>query len=150
MTEVTLSRHLSRPLAAALLAAAVPASAITPCEKPVFACTMQTSGKQVQVCQRNQQLVYEFGAPQQEAELRFERRIDAVTFAPWNGMGTTYWSSMEMANGAWTYRLSVSYERGDPAAQGSAGITLLRDGKQVRHLACVPETVRERMEDLAP
>ena len=137
-------------LATALLALAAPALASPPCQDPVFACTLEKGGKQVQVCEQGARLVYAFGAPGQPPELRFERPRPAVRITPWNGMGHTYWSHLELDNGAWTYRLSASYERGDPVAPGQGSLTVLRAGQEARRLVCEPYSVRERIEALAP
>jgi hypothetical protein len=141
-------------LGVALLTLAAPTWAAAPsaltCKDPVFACTLEKSGKQVQVCEQDARIVYRFGAPQQAPELQFERPRKAVRITPWNGMGHTYWSSLEMDNGAWTYRLASSYERGEPTAPGQGSITVLRAGKEQRRLICEPYSVRERIESLAP
>lgn len=136
-------------LAVTLLTLAAAPSAVT-CKDPVFACTLEKSGKKVQVCERGTGLVYQFGAPQQAPELHFERPRQTVRITPWNGMGHTYWSSLEMDNGAWTYRLAASYERGETTAPGQGSITVLRAGKEMRRLICAPYSVRERIESLAP
>ena len=141
--------HWATLAGAIFLSATLQAQAITPCDQPVFACTLATSGKQVQVCQHGEHVVYEFGPAQAAAELRLRRPLSAVPITPWNGMGWTYWSSMELHNGAWTYRLSSSYERDKPDAPGQGSITLLRNGKEVQRMACIPETLRERIESLA-
>lgn len=154
MPHIAVRRPAQRPswatlVGAIFLASTLQAQAITPCDQPVFACTLAQSGKQVQVCQHDDHLVYEFGPAQAAAELRLRRPLRAVPITPWNGMGWTYWSSMDWHNGAWTYRLSSSYERGQPDAPGQGSITLLRSGKEVQRMACVPETLRERIESLA-
>lgn len=154
MPLIAIDRPAQRPRCATLAAAmwltgTLQAQAITPCEPPVFACTLAKSGKQVQVCQHGDHVVYEFGPAQGAAELRFRQPLSAVPITPWNGMGWTYWSSMDLHNGAWTYRLSSSYERGQPDVPGQGSITLLRNGKESQRMACVPETLRERIESLA-
>ena len=147
------ARRRSVALSTALITTALsagPAQALSACESPVFACDLAASHKQVQVCEVQGKIRYEFGPPSGAAELVLLQPREKVKVEPWNGVGWDYWASLEMRNGAWSYRLSVTYPRGDPQALGKAGITVLRDGQAVRELACVPESVRERIETLVP
>lgn len=119
------------------------------CEEPVFACEIAQSGKYVQVCQHADALRYVFGRKGGEPELTLLQPITQVHIEPWNGMGMRYWSSLEMRNGAWSYRMAVSYLRGGPQDDDvQASLTVLRQGQPVRVLTCQPHTVRERIESV--
>ena len=135
--------------AALLVAAACQCQAAQACADPVFECVIQSSGKQVQVCQNGDALHYSFGPREGEPELSLQRPLTQVTIEPWNGMGERYWSSLEMRNGAWSYRMAVSYQRGAQADDDVRGsLTVLKQGQAVRELVCLPDTVRERIESV--
>ena len=134
---------------AACLCAPAPAFAIGTCPSPVFFCKMEKSGKAVSVCETGSQLTYEYGPLAGEAELVLSVDRSSAIVTPWNGMGSTYWSTLEIPNGDWSYMLSVSYDRENSDDKGQGSLTVLRDGTERKRFGCIPETVAERIESLA-
>lgn len=124
--------------------------AIPVCEAPVFFCEMQQGGKAVSLCEVDGKLQYAYGPLQGTPELLLQVPRAKAKVQPWNGIGRDYWASISIPNGQWAYRLGFSVPRGPDSTGGHAGVTVVRNGKDVRTLACNIETLQERIESLEP
>lgn len=124
--------------------------AIPVCNAPVFYCAMQQDDKAVSLCEVGNKLQYAYGPLQGTPELLLQVPRTNAKVEPWNGMGHAYWGSITIPNGQWAYRLGFSVPRGPDSVGGSAAVTVVRSGKDVRTLACKIETLQERVESLEP
>lgn len=127
------------------------AQAAPTCKSPVFYCELQKVLKAVQVCEQPLgRLRYSYGPLNGEPELVFSVQPQQAEITPWNGVGTLYWASLEMPNGAWRYRMSVIYPRDGAPESDSGTLSVSRDGEERRHWRCDPATLQERIESLRP
>lgn len=138
-------------MAIAAMTAVVAAQAAPACDSPVFYCELQKLPKAVQVCEQPAgRLRYSYGPLKGEPELVFSVRLQQAEITPWNGVGTLYWASLEMPNGAWRYRMSIMYQRDGAPESDSAVLSVSKGAEERRHWRCNPATLQERIESLHP
>jgi hypothetical protein len=122
------------------------------CENPVFFCRIAHSAHSVRLCEKDDQLIYTFSPGRGAPEKTFTALRADVTVQPWNGSDADYVDAIFMPHGIWNYRIFAMTPRGadTPAAAGvaSAGITVLRNGQDVRHFTCDADSVHERVQSL--
>jgi hypothetical protein len=93
-------------------AAPFPSLADQCAKSPVFYFEIKDVGKHVRLCESDVDINHRYGRVGDEAELELAVKRSAAVVTHWHGFGDDYWASLELPNGRWSFRLTVSYERG--------------------------------------
>lgn len=138
------------PLALLLTAGIFATSAHANCErgtKTLFSCSVQKSGKVVEVCDAGKTIQYSFGKPGAKPEMALAvPRSQASTFQ-WDGIGRTMPYSVNIPNGSGEYRVYYAVTKApDEAVEG--GINVFSKGKQIATVQCVPASITSHLEGL--
>ena len=139
-----------------LISTLVGAPAYAQCEKgssTLFSCSMQKSGKVVEVCDATDTIQYYFGKARKKPELALSVPRDEVTTSQWQGVGRYESYSVDIPNADTIYRVYWSHDRlnEDQDNAVEAGVEVETNGKSVANLLCKPASVVSNLQgvDLA-
>lgn len=133
-----------------LLAALAASNASAACErgtKEVFSCST-TKGKRIQLCESPAGIEYSFGAPAKAPEIVVKVPRDKASTSQWEGFGRWQTYSVDVPNGATTYRIFSGHDSQSPDAPLEAGVNVLINGKDVATVACAPKSVNNLIEGI--
>lgn len=133
---------LSAAVFAALLSGGASAQARP--GRVIFACTMQGSGKKVEVRDLGTGLTYAFGRDLSRPELRVTRPYSGWTRTPWKGIGRAIYDALNFTNGGVRYSVYSSHDRLDLTDRH--GIWVEVPGRNPVELVCRNSTVITRIQ----
>lgn len=128
------------------LALLLPAAAMAECPggTEVFSCTI---GKNtLQICHRQNALVYSFGPPG-APDLTLTQPLETAAFTPWPGVGNTIWESVAFPNQGHTYEVWTAVERNPEDTKGlRGGVNVLKGEALQAQLTCAPGTASQSLD----
>lgn len=125
------------------------------CQDPVFYCRIDNGAHAVRLCEQDDQLTYRFQSARGVPEQNFSTARTSAVVQPWNGVDEDALDSISIPHGIWSYRLFALAPRSididaPVLSSASAGMTVHRDGQEVRQFSCDADSVRERVRSLQP
>lgn len=138
-----------------VLCAAVPllaplsalADGCNPGEKVLFTCSTE-SHKRLTLCESKASIVYAFGKEGLRPDIVITvPRKEAATWQ-WPGIGRYINYSVEVPNGALTYRVYSSIDRNAGDAAYEAGVEVLKKEESIATVRCEKDSIINHLEDV--
>jgi hypothetical protein len=128
-------------------------------EEVVLRCPIEGQDRVASLSLAGDQVVYRYGRPQQDPELRLASPLVALDYRRADGAGDTIDERVTFANGDTRYELVAGFRDGaaaDPSALNAFGaLTVSRGGKRLARYACrsdgierVPDRLLARMREM--
>ncbi len=115
--------------------------------KSVFSC-MTAKGKQIEVCDAGNSIVYSFGKPQVKPEIVVKvPRKDAST-TQWAGVGSYISYSVHIPNGSTTYNVFWGVDRMSEEHAIEAGVDVEVKNKTIATVKCSGENIQQSIEGI--
>jgi hypothetical protein len=117
----------------------------------IFYCQTVT-GRQVEVCDQGSHLEYRFGRALERPELALRVPRGMTSTWQWPGIGRYMSYRVTIPNGQTHYTVFFAVDRLSTSQTVEAGIDVSRNEEILATIACVPETLQQRLEgiDLPP
>lgn len=121
-----------------------------PGSETVFSCVTK-NGKQIQVCDAGQTIVYSFGKPR-NPEIVLEVPRNQASTSQWSGVGHYLSYSVDIPNGNTTYSVVWNADKLTEEHAITGGVNVIIDGETKATVECYGEDIVQNIEgiDLKP
>ena len=123
-----------------LLTLLLPVAAHAACDGETYVDCPTADGRHIQACIGAETFKYAFGTPE-KWDITLETPIADGTARPWDGMGSSFYSSIRFINGDYGYEVWTSTPKGEDEGGPYGGVTVMKGEETVADLACDGGTI---------